>query len=314
MNINLNNEQMDKSVIGLNVSIKNQKNNKVGETQLKNGKIYAGNLKNNTQSKTEEIKEKFKKQAMEIVNKQKANEFKTSDNISELEEQIKALQTDIKTKQEDIESTKKRKKAVMEEYGIDPDSQEQKDLELLIKSKCHKNELSQEERKQVEEMGELTPYQQEILDLEEIIETDKNSISEMEQAIGDGYSTIYGIKMEKLKSHAMVDAYKAADEILKEGNAAIIQQAINDAKEHIDEEFDTDDKVEDVEEAEKEKEEKEEQAAQASEKEVTNAVNQEQIEKLQKEGEEVSEKLRALAKKNAIVPEDAKGILVDCAI
>lgn len=304
MNINMNNDQMLGQTLGLNISIQGQKNEAGQDTQIKGGKIYAGCLKDTVLSRTDEIKEKFKNQAREIVGKQRKNEMETANTIKTLKNAINELEQEIEAGTEDVNSMLARQEALREVYGIEPDSQEEKDLRLLEKSKDPMKILIKEERARLKEIEDhITPYQQDMLELSEAIKTSRKVMEGMELEIETAHQIIQDIDLANIKAHTVIDAYKAAEEVLKEGNKQTIQAAVDEAKDYIDEKLEANEKVD---EAEEEVVEDTEEAA--------DLPKQEEISELQKDAEHVKEEILALAKEAGIVQEDIAGLFVNQAL
>lgn len=304
MNINMNNDQMLGQTLGLNISIQGQKNEVGQDTQIKGGKIYAGCLKDTVLSRTDEIKEKFKNQAREIVGKQRKNEMETANTIKTLKNAINELEQEIEAGTEDVNSMLARQEALREVYGIEPDSQEEKDLRLLEKSKDQMKILIKEERARLKEIEDhITPYQQDMLELSEAIKTSRKVMEGMELEIETAHQIIQDIDLANIKAHTVIDAYKAAEEVLKEGNKQTIQAAVDEAKDYIDEKLEANEKVD---EAEEEVVEDTEEAA--------DLPKQEEISELQKDAEHVKEEILALAKEAGIVQEDIAGLFVNQAL
>ncbi len=99
-------------------------------------------------------------------------------------------------------------------YGITEDCPEEKDLKLI--KKLYQGEaLSKEELDHLAGMGPLTEYQKQSLEYDAMIDIwEKNIVKANEKAHGET-RMIDGIKLDRLKTHEMVDAKEAAAEILK---------------------------------------------------------------------------------------------------
>lgn len=318
MNINALNQNKEESLLFGNLSIKNQNGKIDKKNQTKSNTFYIGDIKGDNQSKTDQIKEKFKSQAAKIVNNQIKNELEFADGIKEIEQGIVDLENEIKNKEEENDSLRERRQNIAKEYGIESGSEEDKKIELL--KKVGTEPLTEEEQTKLSEMGEITDYQQSILDIDKAIDENNASIKDMYTQTLGARQSIIDMKLEKLQSHAMEDAYKEAEELLKEGNQQVIMQVVKDAKENIEE------KINEAEEAKEEKEEKAEKENSVKEKQTENAedkktqnqsTNQEgqnNINRAERESQQVKEKIMTMAKESGLVEEDIKGIIVNQAL
>lgn len=168
----------------------------------------------------------------------------------------------VKRKEEALAELKKiseEKEALKEVYGVEDDSQEQKDLELIEKVNDYMGgdfdqEPTKEEWERFMELQKqpLTEYQQRALELNKRAGVFKKEIADADKLMKDDIADIKAIALERLKSDPMVDAQKTADAIEAAANEEIIGIAAQQAKDHIDE------KMEEVQEKAEEKAEEEE--------------------------------------------------------
>ncbi len=191
--------------------------------------------------------------------------------------QMQALKEEATAGLSDIEE---EKEVLRELYDVDEDSREQKDLELLekaqdIQSGVSKETLTAEERKRVAELyqGALTEYQSRGLELNERAIDRKKQIADVDKQMRDDIADIHSIKQERLKSNPMLEAQKAAEEILDAANDEVIGMLIQESQEYIDEKM-----AEEKEDAEKSMEEKEEREEQLDELKLKRAVQEALIE------------------------------------
>lgn len=192
-------------------------------------------------------------------------------------EELAALKKEATTELLDIADDKE---ALRELYNVDADSQEQKDLELLEKAQdinagVSDEELTDEEKKRLVELhqGERTEYQNRALEMHDRAVELKKQIADADKQMRDDTADIYAIKQERLKENPMIDAQKAADEIMAAANQEIVGLAVQEAKEHIDE------KLEEAEEkAEKNAEEQEEREERLEEQKLNRAIQEAVIE------------------------------------
>lgn len=147
---------------------------------------------------------------------------------------------ELKNKLGDID---RNKEAMREAYGVDKDSQEQKDLELLEKYQDNKNgaffdSFTEDEIARLKELQgkPLTEYQKNALELNSakdavMLELDKKK-TELISLTGK----ITDMKLTLLKSDDVEDALEAAEQIVDAADQEIMGIMLSEGKEHIDEE------------------------------------------------------------------------------
>ncbi|MBS1338806.1 MAG: hypothetical protein HP047_06095, partial [Lachnospira sp.] len=234
--------------------------------------------------------------------------------------------TDLKAKAAYLE---KDKKAAAEEYGIDPDSQEQKDLELLEKYQNNKagvenSHFSEDEVNRLKELQNepLTDYQKQVLKFN----ASKNAILQYagmkEEKVISMHESINLAKLDMLKSQTMIKADDAADAVIDAAEDEIFGMLIADGKEKLDEDAkETQEKADDASQKREEREEKiEENRQERKEQEEilskdADADKLEQNLSLQKQTDnnitDVQKNIQRMIKEKGLVNEDIKGIEID---
>lgn len=205
--------------------------------------IFAGDL--NLQSDPIAMKRKeAREKAIKIIENAAANDKIIDNDLQERREKINKLNEDIKEATKELKEIDERKTKLKEIYGITEDSQEQKDLELLEKRKDimmgrNNDSLTEEDTERLKEIGEegLTEYQERSLELGAGGEPYKEIIKNAEKGIIEENAIIRGVKIEQLKSTAMIDAVKEAEIIEDAASKEIVGMLIEEAKEHVDEEL-----------------------------------------------------------------------------
>lgn len=246
----------DKECAGLN-SKKQRKNS-----------IYAGDL--NLQKDAVTLrKEKAQRKALKLISDVWAGDKKIDQNIMDIRSKVSELQADIDADWEIVNQGEAQKEALREQYGVEADSQEQKDLKLLEKAADMRRfgagevSLTEEEQMRLKELQDpitgvykisLTEYQQRCMDIDGNQGIFEKRIRAAEEQIESCYGAIRSIKQERLKHHEMTDAQKEADEIMAQASKDAIGLLIDEAKDHVDETYE-----EEREEAKDKAEEKEEQ-------------------------------------------------------
>lgn len=269
--------------------------------QMKNGSIFAGNMRKSNDSVMQRKKHAQAK-ALKIVRDTWAGDKKIDDGQEERKQRIKELQENNKQNTDIIKGYREYGEQLREQYNVAEDSQEQKDLELMLKADS--GDLTEEERKRLAELSgtTLTEYQQRILDLEDSIEIYKEEIEAANDEIKDLSNIIKGVRQERLKQHNMVDAQKEADEMLKDAAKEAAYGMLMESKDHVEEEME-----EQIEKAKEKKEKKEEQEEKLEEKKQEKAERQEALEEQRAENRlarEVREEKEKEARKQAREQED----------
>lgn len=268
-------------------------------------------------------REEAKKKAMKIVGDAFANERKIDDDLDARRERIKSLQAERSEAKKTIREVEDNRAALRASYGVDGDSQEEKDLKLLekeIDAKMPGNSvtISREEAKRIAEIkaNGLTEYQQRSLEMKEWEIPYANTAYEAEQAIKMENQVISATKLERLKTHPMLDAKEQAEAIMDAASDEIVGMLIDEGKEHIDEE------------TEKRKEAAKEKAEEKEELEARIEKNREEKKEKEKVTEEILEgaaevvnntkdmkaaqqEIKDMMNKMKLIEDDIKGATVD---
>lgn len=293
--------------------------------------IYAGNLNlsNDTASMIEQKKKYAQKQAMKLIGDAWDRDDQALQNIEDMRtaKADKAAEIlDLKSKMNNIENEKKN---VQEEYGIDPDSQEQKDLELLEKyqnnvSGVSIDKFSQEEIERLKQLQNMprTEYQNKVLQLNGAKNELDTSVQQGELDLMSLTSAVNNAKTEQAKSQDMLKADDAADQIMDAANDEAVGMLIKDGMETIEEK--QEEEQEKAEEAEKKQEEQDEKLQEAKENRqdqqeiIEGNQKSDQIESevsMQKQNsghvEEAQKNIQRILVENNLINEDLKGIQID---
>ena len=166
--------------------------------------------------------------------------------------------------QDEVLKINDQKKALREQHMVEPDSQEQKDLELLEKRQvCMSGkfniELTEEEWKRCEEIDKagLTNYQEQALELNKRSIHFREERKEAQKGMKEDVAKIKAIRLERLKSDPMVEAEKNADQIMENASKEIIGLLKQEAIDNMDEkQQEAEEKAKDTKEEKKEEEKK----------------------------------------------------------
>lgn len=269
--------------ISENITIYAGMENKVagneGKPEETRGKsIFAGDLNNTLfEDRIEQRRKEAQEQAMKVVSDAWEGDRAIDEDLENRRSHITELRKEMKGTQDRMQEITEMQKQMQEEYGVAPDSQEMQDLE--------------EEKKA-------------------LLEDYNACMKNIKVEIG----TISATKLERLKHHPMVDAQKQAEEILADVSKEIIGMAVEDAREHLDEEQEKRE-----EQAEALKEERKEQenfieAQKEKKKEAEELVKEMPVEEmisLEQVKTDVQKQVQNIMDKMKLVAEDMKGAVVD---
>ncbi|SHN52648.1 hypothetical protein SAMN02745247_00799 [Butyrivibrio hungatei DSM 14810] len=217
-----------------------------------------------------------RKQALKVVSDAFGGEKKLDAQMQSIKDEIKRLQDEINEKTANTMENDAKLKELQEEYGIDPDGEESKELsKLAFKMNNSKDGLSDEE------ISKMSEYQQKALYY--VAANQQNSL-DIDRAKAQQMGNVQGyadMKRERAKSQDMLKAQDEAEDIMETAGEEAIALLTQEAVEHVDEEQ-KEREEEAKEAAEKKKEEKKEEAKKL-EKE---AMQQEMIENIKEHAAE----------------------------
>ena len=235
-------------------------------------------------------KQQAQRKAMKFVKNAWAGDRKLDQSQGEIREKIREQLEEARANHELVEGNTERIENLRQQYGVDADSQEQKDLELLMKAADPDSfdSFTEDEKARLEEMGpqlkylallrqktlatepskfteddqarlnelgkSLTEYQRNCLEINEERYVYQRREDNAQNYAQELQSSLTDMKIERLKFHKMADAQKKADQVMEQASEEIIGLLVDEAKDHVDETYE-----EQREEAEKKAEEKEEQ-------------------------------------------------------
>ena len=266
---------------------------------------------------------------MKLISDAWERDEKASKGISNMQDQQTAAVDKIHELSLKIKDIGDSKEALREEYGIEEDSQEQKDLLLLEKYQDNMtgasfDDFSEEEINRLKELQNtpLTEYQKRALELNGWKGSIRKEIRQNENSLIAITSSIRDARIDQLKSQDMLNSQAAADKVLEASSKEIIGMLLEDVKEHLDEV--EEENQEQAEKAEEKKEEKEEVIEKAKEKrkeqekilkEQQKATREEADLKVEDQAEvsaeQVQKDIQKILNDNCLVNEDLKGIEID---
>ena len=252
---NLNTAAMSGSDSDAKISESSGKEKNQGENA---GNVYGGNL-NLGNSTIEQKKKQAQSMALQLMENVFERDSKMDADEVERTKHVKELKAENNEHQEILKDIEKERQRMEEEFNITKDGEEYKDLELLRKSRdCSKNpgmSLTEEEKQKVASLYAegLSDYQKEMLKLDANEDEYRKKIEENNKKIVEENAIVRGMKIERLKTHDMVDAEKQGEQIKEAANKEIIGMLVEEVKENVDDKIE-----EEKQQAQEKKQEKEE--------------------------------------------------------
>ncbi len=268
-------------------------------------------------------REEAKKKATKIIGDVFANDRKIDKDLDARREHVKKLSAEQYDANKAISKIEADRAALRDEYGIDADSEEEKELKLLEKEfRAHQKgsdvQLTKEDMDEITRIKAkgLTEYQSRSM---EMLDHEKPYLDEAYEAgagIEEENFTIAAIKRELPKNTAMIKAQDKADAIKDAASKEIIGMLVDEAKEHIEEE------AKEAEEKAKEKQEKEEELQEKIDAAREKRKEEEELtEDIVESAQDLNVKtanindaqkdIKDMMNKLALVEEDMKGATVD---
>ncbi|MBQ3898960.1 MAG: hypothetical protein II741_03855 [Lachnospiraceae bacterium] len=264
-----------------------------------------------------------RKAAMKIIGDAFENEKKIDNDLDSHRQKIREIRSDIVGYKEEIRGLKESRELLRSEYGIDENSEEERQLKLLEKeadsrTKGSKVTLTREEMNEVGYIRAkgLTEYQHRAMELKESERYYADFIYDSENDIKTENAIISGSKIERLKYSPMLDARDQAEEIIESADKEILGMLYEEGKEHIDEEQEK--KEEEAKAQREKKEELEEKIEKAKEKkkeqeefteDILEAVTDREMKNADISG--AQEEIKEMMSKMKLLEEDVKGAAID---
>ena len=268
-------------------------------------------------------REEARKKAMKIIGDAFANDRKIDEDLDARSEHIRKLKTVQNDSNKAINEIESDRAALRDEYGIDANSQEEKELQLLEKEfrarqKGSDVQLTKEDMEEIAKIKAkgLTEYQSRSMEMLDYEKPYLDAAYEAKQGIEEENLTISAIKRELEKNTGMLKAQDRADAIEDAASKEIMGMLVDEAKEHIDEE------AKEAEEKAKEKQEKEEELQEKidaarerrkEEEELTEDIveSAQDLNVTTANINDAQKDIKDMMNKLALVEEDMKGAAVD---
>lgn len=254
------------------------------QEQNKRKTIFMGDLNVKKDAITQR-KQYAQQKALKMIGDAWDGDRKIDQNIQDIRDKLVQLHEDRDANLEVIAEGEAQKEALRQQYGVAPDSQEQKDLELLEKKADARRRpgevsLTEEESARLKEMEDipLTEYQKRCMEIDGYQQIYEKRNDVIEDQIEAYNGSIRETRLERLKFHEMVKAQKKAEDVMAAASKEVIGMLTEEAKDHVDEEM------------EEKKEEAEEKAEEKAEEEEKIENRKEELEELENRIDEAHEK------------------------
>lgn len=203
------------------------------------------------------------------------------------------------------------KKGLKEDYGILDDSQEQKDLKILEKQQS-KKDLTEAERQRLKEMSPVTEYQSAALEYEKIVDEWNYRLNNAKRYATGENKIVNAIKVEQVKTHSMVDAQKAADDIQQAASDDVVGLLLGEAKDKVD--ADREENEETAEEVKAEEEAKEKLIEKNRKQDEDNNISYDllnQVTRADNAQDKLQQEIKNMIDSQKLLEDDIKGIEID---
>lgn len=261
------------------------------QRQNRRNSIFAGDL-NMHQDAVTQRRQLARKKALKMINDAWSGDRKTDQSIEEYRALAEEQRKELQLNRDKMTECRNRKENLREQYGVEADSQEQKDLELLERSYYpgdYDGGFTEEEEQRIQELrnpqgGSLTEYQKKCLEIDGEEQVFKNRAYDAEALIEAYNGTVTSMKVERLKFHKMTDAQNNAKKVMEQAGKDIQGMIVDEAKDHVDETYE-----EQREKAEKKAEEKEAQEEKIELRREQRELMEARIEEAQQESRDAEE-------------------------
>lgn len=269
--------------------------------------LFGGNLFQNGNDMTVQVRiaqkrQLYVKQGTKMVKDADKTERKIDKSIDDARNQVKETVDLLGEYQKKIGEIDDKLAQAKEEFEVEDDSQEQKDLEILLKQQRQGSgmgePMTKEEMQRYDEIkGQLTDYQKIALEAYKERDHYTKQVGKAEIKIQAINQAIRQIKIDRPASQVMQDAQRNKEDLMEAASKEIQGMLMEDAKDKIDE------KAEEIQEAAEKREEKKEELEERLE-----AVKEDK-EETEEAAESAAETAQEMAKQ--IIDSDALNTSVD---
>ncbi len=290
MNIRAN-EGQDINFNSLEQAGAQEKAGRRSQRQNRRNSIFAGDLNMQRDAVTQR-RQLARQKALKIINDAWKGDRKADQSIEEYQALAEEQRKELQLNRDKMTECRNRKENLREQYGVEADSQEQKDLELLERSYYpgdYDGEFTEEEEQRIQELrnpqgGSLTEYQKKCLEIDGEEQVFKNRADDAGALIEAYNGAVTSMKVERLKFHKMTDAQNNAKKVMEQAGKDIQGMIVDEARDHVDETYE-----EQREKAEKKAEEKEAQEEKIELRREQRELMEARIEEAQEESRDAEE-------------------------
>lgn len=286
--------------------------------------IYAGDI--GLQDRVSEKYARTQKEALKQILDQFAADTQIDDEMKGRSRHIEELEADSREIRDKLSGLDARRQELQETCQIDPDSQEQKDLELLQKAKKAEKDpfaeqLTDEEKQRLNNMPPLTEYQQGMLALDDAEDFYHSQLEDNNKEMAVEKATIEATKKALLKVHPMVDAQKEADKLMEAARKEALGMLFDEGKDKLEEDAKKvqeeieENKAEQLEEelrrAKLEEEEAQRREREDAMQETVFSATMQAVSSTQQNAEMIQSTIKNLIQDQTLLDVDLKGLRVD---
>lgn len=271
-------------------------------------------------------KQLYQKQGMHTVLSAHKSEKKLDESMEQSRERARRLMQENDEINEKLRDINKQMAQAKEDYQIADDSREEKDLELMKKAydlRKGGGSLTEEEQQRLAELGEPTEYQKLSMELYQRADVCKEDMDKNMRRAAAETAMVRDVRLERLKTHGMIDAQKAKEELLAAASEEAVGMLMEDVKDKIDE------KAEEVQEAAEERNEKEEEEQERIDAAKENRTEAEQATENTRENakeltvqavkseditQDLDEEVKKIMEEQKLLEEELKGLAVDASV
>ena len=281
---------------------------KANVKQVKNGAIYAGNVKSTSKNSAAGVKENAQKRALKKLVDQMVNDLKDDDVIAGYEERKEQASEDIQTRQKQLQSLSDAKEQMMEAYHLTEEDIDRTNFGLVRKSLMQPENLTEEEKNK---LAEMPVSQRDILTCEvmqDIQQKEINNDNAIKKAAG---KAIEDFKVLLLKDHPMVDAQEAASAIVEEAKQTVLGMLREEGTDKVDNDLKKNEEIQEKKEEEKKEEEKrtKKSSSQTEQSDMKDSVKD--LQDIAKEHDKIQREVKNLMDKELLIDDDLKGLNLD---
>lgn len=185
-------------------------------------------------------RQQAQKKAMQFVQDAWNSDRKMEQSMDEIRAIRDMQREESQRNQNQAQELAGKREGLREQYGVDAESQEQKDLELLLRAvPPYDSSFTEEEQARLAELKEqpLTEYQERCVALYQDQKVFEQRAKQAEENTAALQGSLREMEIERLKYHKMTDAQNNADKVMEQAGKDIQGMLVDEAKDHVDETY-----------------------------------------------------------------------------